>query len=144
MATVTATRAASTKPLKDGRGTHVVTSSYSITANPTAADILQMVPIPKGAKIVDVLLTSTDLDTNGTPTITMTVGDTQTTSTANRYITTSTIGQAGGVARLNNQVGSLFVFTTDGTIDITFGVASATFASGTITLTVTYVTDLAA
>ena len=146
MATVTSTRAGSTKPVKSGvhGNVHVVTSSYSITANPTANDYLQMVPVPKGAKIVDVILTSTDIDTNGTPTVAMTVGDQDGTPSDNRYITTSTIGQAGGVARLNAQGGHLYTFAADGTIDVKFTTASATFASGTITMTVIYTTDAAA
>ena len=145
MATTATTRAGASKPVKDNiRGVNAVTCSHSVTANPTAADILQLVPIPKGARILDVIVTMTDLDTNGAPTVTFTVGDTQTTSTANRYVTTSTVGQTGGVARLNNQVGHLFTFGTDGTVDLTWGVAAATFAAGTITCTATYVTDLAA
>lgn len=144
MATVTATRAGATKTARDGVGTHTVLSSYSITANVTANDVLQMVPVPKGARIVDVVLTSTDIDTHGTPTVTMIVGDTDSTDDTDRYITSSTIGQTGGVARLNNQVGHLYEFTADGTIDITFPAVAATFASGTITLAVTYLTDDAA
>lgn len=143
MATVTASRAAASQPVKDSinNGTVTVCASYSITANPTASDVLQLVPVPRGARVIDVVLAATDLDTNGTPTITMTVGDG---GSANRFITTSTIGQTGGVARLNNQLGHLYEYTADDTIDVTFGVASATFASGTITLTVTYTTDSAA
>lgn len=143
MATVTATRAGASYPLKDSinNGTVTVCSTYSITANPTAADILQMVPVPRGARIIDVTLSATDLDTNGTPTITMLVGDG---GDNDRFITSSTIGQTGGVARLNAQTGFLYEYTADDTIDVTFGVASATFASGTIQLAVTYTTDSAA
>jgi len=146
MATTATTRAGAAKPVKDSMNDGLVSvmCSQAITVNPTAADILQLVPIPRNARIVDVTVTFTDMDSNGTPTITFTVGDTQTTSTANRYITTSTVGQTGGVARLNNQVGHMFQFLTDGTIDLTWGVASATFASGTLTCTVIYSTDLAA
>ena len=141
MATTTSARAASTKPVKDGVGTHVVMCTYTLSANPTAADVIQMVPVPKGARISAVRLASADLDTNGTPTITMKVGDG---GDDDRFITSSTIGQTGGVANLNAQTGLGYEYTADDTVDITFGVASATFAAGDITLVVEYTTDDAA
>lgn len=143
MATTTATRAGSTKPVKHGvhGNVHVVSATYTPTANPTAADVVQMVPVPKGARITEVILGSADLDTNGTPTITIKVGDG---SDDDRFITSSTVAQAGGITRLNAQTGHNYKYTADDTIDITFGVAAATFASGDITLSVHYTTDDAA
>ena len=94
-----------------------------------------------GHRILDVILSATDMDSNGTPTVAYTVGDG---GSANRFITTSTIGQTGGVARLNNQVGHAYEYTADDTIDVTVGTASATFVAGTLTLTVLYTTDSAA
>ena len=117
MATVTAARAAASQPVKDSMNDGVVSvvGVYSVTANPTAADVIQMVPVPRGARILDVILSATDMDSNGTPTVAYTVGDG---GSANRFITTSTIGQAGGVARLNAQGGHLYTFAADGTIDV--------------------------
>lgn len=143
MATSTSTRAGSTKPVRDGAhgNVHVAVCTYTLSSNPSAADVVQMVPVPKGARIVEVVLGTADLDTNGTPTITMKVGDG---SDDDRFITSSTIGQTGGVTRLNAQTGTGYEYTADDTVDITFGAGAATFASGDITLSVHYVTDDAA
>lgn len=98
-----------------------------------AADIIEMVRVPRGAYVVDVICAADDLDTNATPTIAFTVGDQGDTD---RFITSSTIAQTGGVARLNATAGADFTYTADDTIDITFGTAAATFAAGDITLKV--------
>lgn len=142
--TTTSTRAGASKPVKDNiTDLNVVCCQHTLTV-PGAADVLQAVPVPKGARIVDVTLTSTDSDTHVSPTLEMKVGDTDSTDDDDRYITASAIGTTGGVARMNNQAGHLYTFTADGTIDITFSAVAATFAAGTITLSVTYCTDAAA
>lgn len=70
-----------------------------------AGDIIALGPISPGVKPVDVQLITDDLDTNGTPTITLTVGvlnaagtdiDAAATST---WIAASNVGQTGGIAR---------------------------------------------
>lgn len=80
---------------------------YEYTTGPAlaAGDIIDMGIIEAGVKPVDVLLLTDDLDTNGTPTITLTVGilnaagtdiDAAATST---WIAASTAAQTGGTAR---------------------------------------------
>jgi hypothetical protein len=77
---------------------HVTTGALA------AGDIIEMGPIESLVKPVEVTLLADDLDTNGTPTITLTVGilnaaktdiDAAATST---WMAASTIGQTGGRA----------------------------------------------
>lgn len=78
---------------------------YTTEANLVAGDIINMGPIETDTVPVDCKLITDDLDTNGAPTLTLTVGilnaagtdiDVAATST---WIAASTVGQTGGVAR---------------------------------------------
>lgn len=135
MATYTATRAGSTYQARANIAETRVTSSYTFTVAPANGDVVQMVKIPVGAIIQDVTLSSTDIDTNGTPTVSLVVGDG---SDTDRFITTSTIGRAGGVARLDSQVGHGYAYTAEDTIDVVITAGPATAAVGTFVLTVDY------
>lgn len=79
-------------------------SSFTITAAFVINDIVQFLKIPSnpaitnnGPVIHDVILDVPDIDTSTG--IVLAVGDS---TTADRYITGSTIGQTGGIARMNN------------------------------------------
>lgn len=137
MATFTTAGAATTvSPFAPVGVLGVASYTLSLTANVTANDVYEMVRLPKGAKIVDVTLSSTDLDTNGTPTITMSVGYG---GDDDYFIVASTIGQTGGVARMAAATtGTLLTLTAEDTIDLKFPAVAATFAAGTVTLTVFY------
>lgn len=66
MATLTATRAASTFPVFQPQGSGalaVAYGSYTLTANPTAADILKACKVPKGAVVLGGLVRGEDIDT---------------------------------------------------------------------------------
>lgn len=80
---------------------------YEYTTGPAlaAADIIEMGPLEVNVQAVDVMLVTDDLDTNGAPTITLTVGilnaagtDIDAAATAT-WIAASNVGQTGGVAR---------------------------------------------
>lgn len=58
-------------------------------------DIVQMVQVPNGYQVTEVKLDTQQLDTGGSPAITLDVGDA---TTPAAYISASTVGQAGGVA----------------------------------------------
>ena len=93
-----------------------------------------MVKIPKGARIIDTILVTDDLDTGTT--VVLAVGDG---TTANRFITGSTIAQGGGLARLGQVDGLGYVYTAEDTIDVKVTAATTpTTATGTIALTVLY------
>src|SRR5687767_10696944 len=76
MATLTATRAASTFPVASHTGgvCNVAYGSYDLSANPTAADILEICRVPAGAVVLGGWLRAEDIDSNATETIEMDVG----------------------------------------------------------------------
>ncbi len=112
-------------------------------------NVIEMIVVPAGHKIVDVILDVSDLDTGGTPTITLSVGTMAGTpydstfasrSVTENIIAASTIGQTGGVARAS-VTGFTRIATQD--IDRSVGVlikaAPQTGATtGTVSLTVFY------
>lgn len=114
-------------------------SEYAIGAALVINDVIQMVKVPKGARIVGVTLGADDLDTNGAPTITLDVGDG---GVSDRFVAASTIAQSGaapatGIAK----AGFGYVYTADDTVDVLVKAAPATGAtSGSIRLAVTYLT----
>jgi hypothetical protein len=76
MATLTATRAASTFPVFQGPGAGnlcVAYGSYALTANPSATDIIQFCRLPAGAVVLGGWLRADDLDT-GTETLDIDIG----------------------------------------------------------------------
>jgi len=115
-------------------------ATYSLTAALAGSDVVQMVDVFAGETVVGIVLTTTDLDTNGSPAIVLDVGYGGATAA---FIDGSTIGQAGGTASSfaigNATHGSTatapVAFTADDTIDVLVQTAPGTGAtSGTITL----------
>jgi len=102
-------------------------------------DVIQMCDVFKGETVVGVVITTTDLDTGGSPAIVLDTGYGGATAA---LIDGSTIGQAGGTASSfavgNATHGSAavspVVFAADDTIDILVQVAPQTTAAGTITM----------
>lgn len=145
MATVSSSKVADTVPTRTPHnGVVAVKATYAVPASgdgTAADDIIQMVKVPKGATILDVTLTSEDLDSNGTPTIVLDVGDGD---DPDRFIDGSNVAQAGGVARLGSGVaaaatdGLFYTYTAEDTIDVKVVTAAATKAAGNITLAVLY------
>lgn len=145
--TFMATKVASTIPAKsEHQGVIAVRSKYTLTAALVLNDVIQMVTVPKGAQILEIILGSDDLDTNGTPTIVLNVGDG---NLSDRFIKQQTVAQAGGVVRLGAGIAATLVsgaigyqYTAEDTIDVLVQAAPATGAtSGDITLAVLYHLD---
>lgn len=141
MATFTANEAAATAPAK-GEGMSgnckVVVAEYEITAALALNDVVQMVKVPAGAIVSNVVLATDDLDTGGTPAIVLDVGDG---GDADRYIDGSTVGQTGGITDSSNLAidGIGYTYSVEDTIDVLVQVAPAAGAtSGTIKLIVSY------
>lgn len=114
-----------------------VYSEFTFPVAPVINDVVQMVGVPLGARVTDVVLGSDDLDTNGTPTITLDVGDG---GDVDRYLAASTIAQTGAAptgAILKTGFG--YVYTAADTIDIMVKAAPATGVVGTVRLAVTYI-----
>ena len=115
-------------------GVYSVTGTYEISAALVVNDVIKMVPVPKGARVKDVVLAVDDLDT-GTS-IVLDVGDTDATDNTARYIDDAGIGQAAGVSRMDNPLGANYKFTDQGTIDVLVQAAPQTGATtGTFVLT---------
>lgn len=115
-------------------GTWTTTATYEISAALVLNDVIRMVPVPAGAKVKWVWLQVDDLDA-GTSLV-LDVGDTDATDDTDRYIDDAGIGQAAGVAQLDNPAGFNYEFAADGSIDVLVQVAPETGAtSGTLVLT---------
>lgn len=138
MATLTSSAVASTVMARAGIDLIIKSASYTLTANPSANDIIQMVKVPAGATVQRVILHTADIDTNGTPTANFEVGDGNDTDC---YITSTNVPRTGGIRSSDSGPGpstAYITYTSDDTIDIKVNTASATFASGTVSLIVFY------
>lgn len=141
MATKTTAKTVSTAQAKSALAMTSVTGTYTVSATNTiaATDVLQMVRVPAGATIQEVILSCSDLDTNGTPTLAMVVGDGTTT---NRFIATTSIGQtAAGLVRMDQHGGHGYQYTAADTIDVVISAVATAATTGTIVLTVIYSLD---
>lgn len=115
-------------------------ATYSLAAALALNDVIQMIPVGDGERVLDIqLIVETDLDTNGTPTIVLDVGDGD---DPNRYIDGSTVAQAGGYDSYGTGIATAAaaaalnkVYTGADTIDVLVETGPATGAtSGTIRL----------
>jgi hypothetical protein len=84
--------------------------------------------VPKGFIQTGIIASSTDMDTNGSPTLAMSVGDS---GSATRLLSSSNIGQAGTSTQTLAATGLLYEYTADTDILITATTGSATAAAGT-------------
>lgn len=117
--------------LRAVRGVYVLSGALALN------DIIQMCVLPAQHVLVDCILDTDDLDTNGTPTISLSVG---VPGVANALISSSTVGRTGGVARLDQVAGlRLTASDNDTVVQITVSATPATSATtGTIGLTLLY------
>ena len=138
MPTTTAATAAAAVSAVEGMGYNVTCKPVTLTvsAAPVAADVVELLKVPKGAVIMDVMVVASDMDTNVTPLLTFSIGYGSATA---YWISTSTIGQTGGIARPTIAGARPLTLTPEDTIDLLWVAAAATFAAGTIDLVVTYV-----
>ena len=101
------------------------------TSDIAATNLIVGFQAPKGFVVTGIVFTSTDLDTNGTPTIAMTVGDAGSNA---RFMASTTIGQTGGVNTTLAAAGAGYLFTVDTDVNIRVATGAATAASGTLRL----------
>jgi hypothetical protein len=162
MATLTATRAASTFPVFQPTGAGLVCAAYgtyALTANVTANDIAQMCKLPAGAVVVGGHLYAADIDTNATETLDIDVGwaanggsgtydAADSDGLGNFGVLTGDAFATGNVSNvvgvnypLNGLLatGVLPTFTAETTIQLLFNAVAATFAAGSISVVVFYV-----
>lgn len=133
----TNTGAANAVPgIGDGHQIKAVAGVYTLAAALVINDVIQSPTIPKGATILDVLVVTTDLDTNGTPLITLDVGYGD---DPDYFVAASTTGQTGGVIRSSAVTAKPLTLTVNDTIDVLVKAAPATGAtSGTISIVVLF------
>ena len=137
MATTTAATAAATVTKFQGAGRQVCVqeATYAVTVAPVLNDVVELVRLPAGSVVVDVTLRSSDMDTNGTPLMTMSVGYG---GDDDYMIAASTVGRTGGVARADAVTFVPLTLAAEDTIDLKWSAAAATFAAGSVTLSVYY------
>lgn len=119
-----------------GGNVKVSYGEVAFTGAITTADSATVCNLPVGAIVLGATIEADDLDTNGTPTITLNVGDA---GSANRYFAASTVAQTGAVASATATTG---VFTTvaAGQTAVIVAVAAnaATSAAGSVRVAVLY------
>lgn len=126
------------QPKFNANGVTAVCASYAFATAPSLNDLVQMMTIPAGATILDVILDSDDLDSNASPTIKFDVGDG---TTAARFIAASTVPQAGGVAHASVAASTDYTYSANTPLYVKVNTAAATFQAGTVRLTALYTMD---
>jgi hypothetical protein len=137
--TYSADKVAATVQSRAGIGMEAVFETFEASVALIINDVIQMVKVPVGATILEILLGVDDLD-SGTD-VTLSVGDG---SDVDRFIEAATIGQGGGVVRLGQGVTGAaaagcmnYEYTAEDTIDIKV-IAAPTGGTGTLKLAVIY------
>lgn len=103
----------------------------SITANAANNDTFDFGVVPKGFRVLGGCLEATDIDTNGSPTAAINVGDS---GSASRLFSGSTVGQAGTADRALAVAGQHFLYTADTVVTGIIATGPATGTTGTIYL----------
>lgn len=113
--------------------------TVTIGAALTTADNIEFGRVPDYARVVDATLVATDLDTNGSPTLTLNVGDA---GDADRFFAAATVGQTGAAARMSVLTGFGYRYPKGGGLITGKPAANAaTGVAGTIDLYLFYVVD---
>jgi len=124
-----------------GPGNFEVYGSFALTAALVINDVIQMVKVPPGARILDMEIYADDLDTNVAPSLLLEVGDDGDTD---RFIEACTLGQDASFIRgIQTKAGFCYdSYTAANTIDIKVNTAPATgAATGDIKMRVTMCVD---
>lgn len=109
--------------------------SVALTAALTTADTFAFFTLPANARVHAAVLKCTDIDTNGSPTVTINVGDA---GSATRYFSASTVGQAGTVDATMQAAGRFYKPTAKTPIIGTVQANAATGVAGTLELAIHY------
>lgn len=108
------------------------------TASPATTDTINFFDLPAGARVVLAVLESDDMDTNGTPTLALNIGDA---GSAARYFSASTVGQAGTLSTAIATAGAGFSNTAKTRVTGTASTNAATGAAGNVYLTMLYIIE---
>lgn len=133
MATFQADKTAATVQARGGIDLTSVTGTYTVGANLAANDVIEMVKIPAGATVQEVIVSAS---ASVAATSTGQVGDGADTD---RYVTSGAIGSgAASLSRLNAATGHGYKYTSDDTIDIVFTVQTTPTTGAVLKLTAFY------
>lgn len=120
----------------------VLDGTIALATNPTAADVIRVMRIPAGTKVSGLIVGNSDLDSNGAPTLVVGIGytpvvsaDGPTASAAYFQAAGDTVLQAANAGKLYRNFTAI-TFDKDVYLTMTVGTASATFAAGSIHVTV--------
>lgn len=100
------------------------------TTDAVTGRTLGLFKVPRGFVCTAIYLALTDVDTNGSPTASVTVGDS---GDDDRFVAASNIGQAGGSTTTLASTGLYYEFTAETEVFLKFATGSATAAAGTAT-----------
>jgi hypothetical protein len=119
-----------------GGNVKVSYGEVAFTGTITTADSATILNLPVGAIVIGSVIDADDLDTNGTPTITLNLGDA---GSANRYFAASTVAQTGAAASATAATGILWTVTAGNTaVVLAVAANAATSAAGSVRAAITY------
>ena len=113
-------------------------ASITVSAALTTADVFNFGYLPPYARVISAVLKGSDMDTNGSPTLAINVGDA---GDADRYFAASTVGQAGTVDRAMAVAGQFYKTTARTLVTGAPSTNAATGVAGTLELAITYVVE---
>lgn len=114
-------------------------AAFTFTTSASSGDVVQMVPVPKGALILD-----TQLDVGGLAAgsnVAVNVGDGNSTG---RYNTSASVAagvNGGAIFRMTNAAGGGYSYSADDTIDVIMGTVGSMSGQAVLRLTVFYSFD---
>lgn len=111
-------------------GVYAEEAVYTSSATMSAGDVIQMVKVQEGERVVDVMLASP------TEPVLLSVGDGNDTD---RYVSTASVTTT--IVRMTNQAGMGYEYTADDTVDIRYKGGQSATTSVVLKLTVWKVSD---
>jgi len=117
---------------------HCAYAEVACTSSPATTDTINFFDLPPNARVISATLESTDMDTNGTPTLALNVGDS---GDADRFFAASTVGQAGTAAVASAVAGLHYKTTAKTRITGAASTNAATGAAGTLYLSMLYIVE---
>lgn len=105
------------------------------TADLTVNSVHRVWKTPAGATVIGALIRSTDIDTNVSPAVVLTLGDA---TDDDRLMTNVVVGQTGTASATIAATGIGYKYTAETDILLKVGTAPGTAAAGTITVIITY------
>ena len=123
------------------KGNYTLHGKFTLTAALVINDVIQMVRVSNGTRVLDIEIFSDDIDTNVATVIAFHVGDG---SVTDRFASAITLGQSAGFLRgIQTKAGFCYQYTADDTIDLKVSTAPATGAtSGDIIMRVEVCNDV--